>query len=58
MFDALPGWGFPASLLVFLLGCLFGPVLVTCLWEKRLVWPYTRVPEPNRDPPPLTRAME
>ena len=57
MSDEFLDWVFTASGVVFILGCFFGPVVVVCLWERRLADAGGADPYPADDPPAEHAAL-
>lgn len=44
-----------AAMALGMVGMIFGPTVLVCLWEKRLVWPYVPLEAP---PAPVSPALE
>jgi hypothetical protein len=47
-------WVVPLVFLVTLPCLAFGPIVLACLWERRLVWPYVPADDLDFEPPPTT----
>jgi hypothetical protein len=50
-------WLVPLAFLVTIPSLAFGPAVLACLWERRLVWPYVPADDLDFDPPTGTAKV-